>query len=166
MHVHLHCSIDELHYLMKTERNSYVRIRLHAIAMAQAGKSAQQIATLLSYDTRTICRWVKKYNSLGREGLKDKPGRGRPPIFPDEETKQRFCQRLEQIPADGRSSLHGKDIQTILREEFGKLRSLSEVYYVLHSLGYEWLSPRPRHYRAKPTEQEAFKKKSTKNLRI
>src|SRR5690242_6978919 len=107
MKVCLHCSIDEFHGLIKTERNPYVRTRLHAIAMAYEKKSAEQIATLLGYSSRTIFNWVKHYNSNGKEGLLDKPGRGKPPIFPDEETKKRFCQRLEEGPKDGKSVLYG-----------------------------------------------------------
>lgn len=159
MYVNLRSSIDEFRGLIKTERNPYVRTRMHAVAMAYEKKSAQQIATLLGYSPRAIFKWVKNYNLFGREGLVDKPGRGKPPIFSDEETKRRFCQRIEAGPTDGRSVFHGRDIQALLKDEFGKSRSLSDVYYLLHSLGYEWLSPRPRHYRADKEEQEAFKKK-------
>jgi len=162
MRVHLHYSIDDFHGLIKTERNPYVRTRLHAVAMAHEQKSARQIASLLGYSPRVIFKWVKNYNLFGREGLLDKPGRGKQPIFTDEETKKRFCQRIESGPTDGRSVFHGRDIQAILKDEFGKLRSLSDVYYLLHSLGYEWLSPRPRHHRANREEQEEFKKKFPK----
>jgi transposase len=162
MRIHLHCSIDELHGLIKIEKNPYVRTRLHAIAMAYENKSASQIASLLGYSSRAIFKWIKNYNLRGRDGLLDKPGRGKPPLFSDEETKRRFCQRIETGPTDGKSVFHGPDIQAILKEEFGKVRSLSDVYYLLHSLGYEWLSPRPRHYRADREKQAEFKKKSPK----
>lgn len=165
MQVQLRCSIDELRGLIKRERNPYVRTRLHAVAMAYEQKSAHEIASLLGYCPRVIFKWIKNYNLSGREGLIDKPGRGKPPIFSGEETKDLFCQRMEQGPINGRSVFHGRDIQEILKNEFGKLRklrSLSDVYYVLHSLGYQWLSPRPRHHRSNRERQEEFKKKFPK----
>lgn len=163
MYVYPYYSMDELHYLTKIEQNPYVRTRLHAIAMAQENKSADQIAALLGYSPRAIFKWVKNYNLFGKEGLRDKPGRGKHSFFSNEEEKRRFCQRMEAGPTDGRSTFHGKDIQAILRDEFGKRASLSHVYRILHSLGYEWLSPRPRHHKADLKEQEEFKKNSTRN---
>jgi transposase len=62
---------------------------------------------------------------------------------------------LEQ---DGVCALRGVDVQRILAEEFGKVRCLSAVYDLLHAIGYNDLTPRPRHRDADPAAQEAFKK--------
>ena len=63
-------------------------------------------------------------------------------------------------PQDNVCALRGSDIQRILRQEFGVLRELSSVYYLLHSLGYSSLVPRPRHVQADAARQELFKKVS------
>jgi transposase len=55
--------------------------------------------------------------------------------------------------------LRGLDVQRILKAEFNKVRSLSAVYELLHSLGYNDLMPRPQHRDADPAAQEAFKKR-------
>jgi hypothetical protein len=52
--------------------------------------------------------------------------------------------------------LRGVDVQRILANEFGLLRSLSGVYHLLHRLGYSDLRPRPRHRKADPEQQAAL----------
>jgi transposase len=107
-----------------------------------------------------VCQsWIQRFNASGTEGLQDKAGRGKPPLLtPDEQ--QRFKQRIDAGPteADGVCTLRGQDIQRILEQEFGKVRSLATVYYLLHQLGYSSLVPRPRHRQANLAAQEDFKK--------
>ncbi|UCE48281.1 MAG: winged helix-turn-helix domain-containing protein, partial [Phycisphaerales bacterium] len=45
-------------------------------------------------------------------------------------------------------------------KEFGVLYTLDGVYKLLHRLGYSCLKPRPRHEKADPAVQQAFKKTS------
>jgi transposase len=70
--------------------------------------------------------------------------------------------RLDEgpTPEDGVCTLRGKDVQRIVEQEFGKVRSLDAIYYLLHKLGYESFQPRPRHQAANSEAQEAFKKVS------
>lgn len=107
---------------------------------------------------------MQRYNADGVEGLQDKPGRGKPPLLTPNEQVQ-LKQRIDAGPTtkDGVCTLRGKDIQRILEEEFGKVRSLGSVYYLLHQLGYSSLVPRPQHRQANPEAQAAFKKSSRKS---
>jgi transposase len=107
---------------------------------------------------------VQRYNAAGLKGLQDKPGRGKPPLLtPEEQTL--FKQRIDAGPTaeDGVCTLRGKDFQRILKEEFGKARSLDTVYALLHQLGYSSLVPRPQHRQADPEAQAAFKKSSQRS---
>ena len=76
------------------------------------------------------------------------------------EQQSQLKARLDSGPtaADQVCTLRGEDIQRILEQEFGILRKLSSVYYLLHSLGYSSLAPRPRHVKADPARQALFKK--------
>jgi transposase len=102
---------------------------------------------------------VRRYNAEGLAGLQDKPGRGKSPLLTPAE-QERLKQRIAAGPTneDGVCTLRGKDIQRILDAEFGKVRSLGTVYYLLHQLGYSSLVPRPQHRHANPEAQEDFKK--------
>lgn len=145
----------------RRESRPKVARRLQVVVLAQKGLPGAKVADLTGESERTVRRWVCRYNRGGIEGLADRPRPGQPTkLARDREAA--FRQRLGAGPteADGRSVLHGRDIQRILAEEFQALYTLSGVYQLLHRLGYSWLMPRPRHENAAPEAQEAFKKNS------
>jgi len=74
--------------------------------------------------------------------------------------QEQLKQRIDAGPTaeDGVCTLRGKDIQRILEDEFGKVRSLGTVYYLLHQLGYSSLVPRPQHRQTDPEAQATYKK--------
>jgi len=47
-------------------------------------------------------------------------------------------------------------MQRILQQEFGVWRCLSAIYGLLHRMGYSYLRPRTKHYKADPEAQAAF----------
>ena len=69
--------------------------------------------------------------------------------------------RLDAGPreSDGVCSLRGLDVQRILQDEFGVLRKLPSVYWLLHRLGYSCLIPRSKYRPADPVAQDEFKKR-------
>jgi transposase len=108
--------------------------------------------------SRLICqRWVARYNAQGLSGLDDLRGqKSKLPLT--EEQLATVRERVDAGPTveDAVCSLRGKDFQRILAEEFGLLRSLSSVYWLLHRLGYSYLRPRPRHRKNDPEAMNAF----------
>ena len=99
-------------------------------------------------------------NDFG-EVVRDIKRRGIIPQLPlSAEQQVQFKARLAAGPTakDEVCTLRGEDLQRILEQEFGVLRKLSSIYYLLHSLGYSSLVPRPRHVKADPGRQELFKK--------
>lgn len=148
--------------------------RLRVVLLAKQGFTAPEIATCTGLSRRAIQDWVARYNREGLNGLKTRPGRGRKPALTPAQAEQ-LRQRLDAgpLPEDGVCTLRGKDIQRILEQEFGQLRSLNAVYALLHRLGYSSLVPRPQHPQADPAAQDEFKKslasgssKSKRNIRI
>ena len=161
MNVKDHLSLAELKRLARAESDAKLSRRIQMVILALEGYTAPAIARSLSSSRRVCQLWVQRYNEQGLEGLRDKPGRGRPPLLSSAE-RERFKQRIDAgpTPEDGVCTLRGKDLQRILKEEFGKVRSLDTVYLLLHQLGYSSLVPRPQHRRADPAAQEVFKKSS------
>jgi transposase len=129
-----------------------------------AGLTAVEVARRSGLCRRQVQNWLQRFNAAGLPGLEDRPGRGRPCPLSVEQQK-RFHARLAAGPtaADDVCTLRGEDIQRILREEFGVLRTLSAVYHLLHALGYSSLVPRPRHVQTDTARQEHFKKTSCHN---
>jgi transposase len=161
MHVEDRHGLDELRREARTQNDARMRIRLQAIVLAKQGRTAEEIAEALGASRRPVQEWVRRYNQRGVDGLRRRPGQGRRGKLSLEQ-RDRLCARIEAGPCedDEVCTLRGKDIQRILQKEFGQLYHLNGVYALLHRLGYSCLMPRPRHQKADPQAQEAFKKKS------
>jgi transposase len=152
-----HVSLVELERLERSERDAAKSKRLRIVILAIKGYTAPAIAMSLGLSRRICQQWVYRYNESGLEGLEDR--RGRAPGVPlSPEQQQQVCERIEAGPlaTDEVCTLRGKDVQRILAEEFGVLRSLAGVYHLLHRLGYSCLRPRPRHRQADPQKQAEF----------
>jgi transposase len=166
MLVELRCTKGELDGLIAKTKDALRRQRLRVIRWALEGLTADEVATQAKLCRRQVQNWVRRFNSAGLSGLEDRPGRGRPcPLSAEQQAE--FKARLATGPTakDEVCTLRGEDVQRILADEFGVLRKLSSVYYLLHSLGYSSLVPRPRHAEADPGRQELFKKANClKNL--
>ena len=161
MDVAAHHSELQLQQLADRELRADRAKRLRTVLLAKQGFTAPEIATCTGFSRRSVQEWVARYNRAGAAGLETKPGRGRKPPLTSEE-EEHLKQRLNAGPLqeDGVCTLRGKDVQRILAQEFGQLRSLNAVYGLLHRLGYSSLVPRPQHPQADPAAQEAFKKSS------
>jgi transposase len=158
MDVRGHLPLEELVRLERIEKDATRSKRLRIVILAMGGFTAPAIAMSVGLSRRICQRWVARYNADGLEGLEDRRGQEpKPTLTPEQE--QQVCQRLEAgpRPEDQVCSLRGVDVQRILATEFGVRRSLPAIYHLLHRLGYSYLRPRPRHRRADPQAQEAFK---------
>ena len=62
-----------------------------------------------------------------------------------------MAERLEEGPREGDvCSPRGLDFQKFIDDQLGKLKSLSAMYDMLHTLNDEWLVPRPKHRKSDP----------------
>lgn len=159
MEVKLHRSLEELKRLERVEKDADRARRLRVVILACEGWTAPAVSMAVGLSRRICQRWVARYNEQGLAGLDDqRGGEQRLPLTPDEVTS--FRERLAQGPTaeDEVCSLRGKDFQRILAEEFGLLRSLPAVYWLLHRLGYSYLRPRPRHRKSDPAVCAEFRR--------
>ena len=159
MYVKSHVPLVELKRLERAERDASRARRLRIILLAMEGYTAPAVAMSVGRSRRVCQQWVQRYNAEGLDGLEDRRGRESHEFLTPEQTQQ-MCRRLDAgpLPEDRVCSLRGRDVQRILAEEFGVLRSLARVYALLHHWGYSCLRPRPRHRKADPKRQEAFRR--------
>jgi transposase len=150
---------QRLRQLIRREQNARQRDRYRMVALALEGEEKLHIAALLGVAKSTVETWVYRYRDHGLEALRPikQPG-ARPKLDPS--CHDRLRARLDAGPTerDGVCALRGHDVQRILQREFGVKYSLSQAYAILHKLGYECLSPRPRHERHDPEAQAEFKR--------
>lgn len=157
MHVRPHLPLEELKRLGRAEKDADRSKRMRIVILGLEGWTAPAVAMAVGLSRRICQRWVARYNEQGLAGLDDL--RGRKSELPlTEEQRAAVRERVDAGPTeeDAVCSLRGKDVQRILAEEFGLLRSLSSVYWLLHRLGYSYLRPRPRHRKNDPEAIRAF----------
>ena len=159
-------TIKQLQSLARTEKDKSLAVRIQTIVLAKQGLTCEHIVEMTGYCRRTIQRWVAQYNQAGIKGLVDQPRSGRPAKLRVEQQPQ-FFERVDAGPtlSEGTATLYGRDIQQILEKEFGVIYTLDGVYKLLHRLGYSCLKPRPKHEKADPAVQQAFKKTSRTSWR-
>ena len=143
---------------VRQEKNAEQRDRYRAALLAIAGHETAAIQERLQRSRGFVQRWAYAYRDGGIDALKDKPRGGRVSKLPADRVEA-FKARLEAGPrkGDGVCALRGKDVQRILKNEFGVSLSLNGAYYVLHKLGYSCLKPRPKHEKNDPAAMERFR---------
>ncbi len=152
----------ELRRLAKAEADVRVARRLLALANALEGMSRAAAARSAGMDRQTLRDWVIRYNRDGVTGLADDWGEGRPGRL--DEGQQAVLKAIvlagPDREKDGISAWRVSDLCRIVEERFGVRYAESGLTRLLHALDLSWQTPRPRHPKADPAAQEAFKKSS------
>ena len=161
MNIELRCSedLDVLKQLQRQERNAKQRDRCRAVLLALDGMTAPEIAAKLDRSRRFVQQWTYRYRDGGLANLKEHPRCG-PPTKLRRDDQAAFQTRIEAGPngGDGVCTLRGKELQRILKEEFGAQYTLDGVYDLLHRLGYSSLKPRPRHRKNETDRMHEWKR--------
>lgn len=156
---------DQLAKIANKEPNPRVRQRLLAVRLVAMADTVPQAAKAIGLKQRQTRNWIHRFNAEGLNGLRDRPRPGKPVKLPRQKERA-FRERIEKgaIQKDPGRNFRVKDIQSILREEFGADYCLGGTYFLLHRLGFSSLVPRPRHHQADPQAQAEFKKRCRNGL--
>jgi transposase len=124
------------------------------------GSSAAEIARLLGWPASTVhvihSRWAKEGDAIFN--LKAKGGRRNQYLTPAEEAA--FLQPfLAQAEAGG--VLSATEVKTAFEALVGRPVAKSTIYRMLERQDWRKVAPRPRHPKADPAAQAAFKKTRT-----
>ena len=154
---------DDLEKIAKKEPNPRVRQRLLAVRLVVMGNTVPQAAKAVGLKQRQSRNWIHRFNEEGLHGLRDRPRPGQP-VKLSRQKEQAFRERIAEAAGKKNSTpnLRVKDIQRILREEFGADYCLGGTYFLLHRLGFSSLVPRPRHPKADQQAQARFKKNAAR----
>jgi len=161
MNVEPHHRLEELQSLYRSETNARMARRIQGVWLARRGLTCPQIMAITGAKRRTVQQWIARYNRGGTDELIDKPRSGAPCKLPAD-IEQQVLERIQAgpQPADGVSVFSAATIQAMIEREYGVLYSLTGLHDWLHRMGFSYLVPRPRHEKANPQAQEAFKKTS------
>lgn len=119
---------------------------------------AEKIACL----TPNVFRiWVKRFNELGIEGVRDHKPSGRPAKL-----NARIRKSLKEKVVNGPSAREGLsryriiDLQEFLKNEHNITMTKSGIWYTLQDLDLSWKTGRQRHPQSDEVVQDTFKKTS------
>ena len=148
--------------LAKTSGNARERRRYLAFAHLQDGRTFTEAAMMVKVKLRTLMNWVHSFRKEGREGLKDRPGRGAKPHL-SSESLEAFRQSVLELQAGRQGGrIKGRDVLKLMEEKFGVRSSRSSMYDTLKRADLVWITGRSQHPKADIHAQEAFKKTSNK----
>ena len=153
-------SATELRVLARREKGPRAASRMYAIAHALEGLSRGEAARLSGMERQALHDAVVRYNAEGLAGLHDRPKGRRRSVLDETEGLA-----LKGIVLAGPDLVrHGRTEWTLpaLAEEiahlWGKRLHPASLSRVLRRLGLSKQKTRPRHPKANPEAQAAFKK--------
>lgn len=158
--------VEDFEGLYRREKHPRVKMRYLAMLLLRQGKSYKEVGKIVQVHEKTVLKWIRRLRADGIAGLQERGGQGRKPRLGEEryeEVKQAILECQASL-VGGR--IIGKDIQKLLKEEFGVELSVNRIYELLHIMGLSWVSARSQHPRADVARQETFKKTSEKKLAL
>ncbi len=154
MHVTPRCPGDlaQLQKRVRREGNAKQRDRYRVVLLALEGLTEPQIRTRTARSRGFVQRWVYAYRDQGLSAIVAKKPTGQPPKLPREKEPE-FKRLLDQPGAPRR----GRDIQQLLKSQFGVTYSLRGAVLLLHRLGFAPLKPRPVNPKKDPAAEEHWR---------
>ena len=122
--------IRELTEAMHAERDIRIRNRMMAVRGILAGYPTKDAAYFADVDRRTVQLWVARFDEGGIGGLRDAPGRGRPPRAGYGRIRK-LADRLA-----GKNMLTPRKLRNWIRGKLNARRSLCSVRRILRFLGF------------------------------
>jgi len=120
---------------LKKEKNPGVKLKLILLGLVASGVSVKEAASIVGIKVRVAYIWLNKWVNGGYEGLLPKKMSGRPPKL-NKEQKERLKEMLNQ-----KDYWTIKEIQRLIRDEFGVEYKKSRLYELLRELGLKLSKP-------------------------
>lgn len=151
-------SSSQLIQLSKKEKHAQKRIRLLAVAKFLECNNRAEVARQLNVSRRSVNNWVTNYLRAGASALDDKPR-------PGKESRLSLMQKQGVIRYVNQAAFSQKggrliadDVRDFIETEYGITYSTSHIYWILHQLGFSWITSRSKHPKQSLDAQEEFKK--------
>lgn len=121
--------------LTRTGESRYYR-RLHGVLLVLSGMSCATVADAFGDDPRTVQRWLRRYNSMGFDGLRDRVRPGRPATL-NAEQRTSLVRDLDHHPREfglpGRT-WNGAALATHIRERYAATLGIRQCQRMLREL--------------------------------
>jgi transposase len=145
--------------ILRSEEARYDH-RLHGVLLVAQGMSCYEVGEVFGHDPTTIQRWVRSFEMRGFSGLQDQERPGRPQRLTPKQL-ERVNRALRTSPRAlgyAQNLWDGKLLSHHLAQAEQVVLGVRQCQRVFHQLEFRLRKPRPVIARAKPEEQQAFKK--------
>ncbi len=151
-------STDEVLAWLRDARDRDAYQKRLAIWLTVVGPfHAHEVARMLGVSTQAVWLWIGQYNKQGPGGLARAGRGGRRWAYLSHAEEEALLQSFAERAQRG-EVMTAKQLVPEVRKAVSKEVSLGYVYKLLGRHGWRKLGPRPRHVKAAPEAQEAFKK--------
>lgn len=140
--------------------------KLDILLLICEGYSIPYVAKIFGYKDTTIQRWIHRVNTSGIQGLKERPGRGRPASLSDKD-REKLKQDLEKDPSHfgyEQARWDGKLLSHHLEKHYNVKLKVRRCQNLFKELGFSLQRPRKVPDKGDKEAQEDFKKNSKKNF--
>jgi transposase len=158
--IQAHLAVDELELQYRRAKDPAARSHWQIIWLLAQGLASAQVAVVTGYTVNWMRTLARRYNELGPAGLEDRRHRN-PGATGLLSAAQRtsLATALEQPPPDG-GAWTGPKAAAWMAAKLGRRVHPQRGWEMLRRLGWTSKVPRPRHAKADPAAQMAFKKTS------
>lgn len=136
----------ELQELKRMTRQEIGRVaeRAQMILLSVQRRTVPEIATIFDVKSKTVRKWIRRFDTLGPLGLYDEPRSGRPRTLTDS-IRDTMVKMIQQDPAQSGylATFWTVAMLTLaLAEKVGVYLSRSSIRQALHTTGLAWGRPR------------------------
>jgi transposase len=148
---------EELEQRYRAARDGVERSQWQIIWLLAGGATSQEVAAVTGYSLPWIRELAKRYNARGADGIGDGRHRnpGHAPLLAAEQ-QAALMQALEGPSPDG-GRWSGPQVAVWIAGVVGQRVPAQRGWEYLRRLGFSPRVPRPRHAKADPAAQDAFK---------
>jgi len=126
----------------------------------QLGKSLKTISEIVKSHWKTVQSWLRRFRNHGFEGLFESQRSGAPSKL-DVLQESALSDKINTLSASKTGGyITGKELHSMLLEEYGAKCSLRTVYNAIHRLGFSWITSRSMHPKSNQEIQNTYKKTS------
>jgi transposase len=158
--IQAHLALDELESRYRRAKDPVARSHWQIIWLLAQGLASAQVADVTGYTINWVRTIARRYNQQGPAGLEDRrhhnPGAAGLLSLAQ---RRALSAALEQPPPDG-GIWTGPKAAAWMAATLGRRVHPQRGWEVLRRLGWTSKVPRPRHAKADPIAQDAFKKTS------
>ncbi len=132
---------EDIKKLLAGNESYVIAIRLCLVYQIALGYSSRRLAEIHGISFKQITNWVHRFESEGLEGLRDRKGRGRKSLLPQNKLERIKTLVLKEHPSDHGYNAGGRTgppISEWIENNYGIKYQKAQVYNLLRKLGIEF----------------------------